>query len=112
MRRVDSWWPPPLRTGGDRPDLHRAEYNIAANTDYIVSVTTSSDNWYAYTSPGFDSRIDNGEPPSTGGHTGPGRQSPTEHEIEAVPSFILAGYMNRWGGSGHDKRGCLTSGYS
>jgi hypothetical protein len=35
-------------------------YAIAANTDYIVSVSTSTDNWYAYTSHGFDSPITNG----------------------------------------------------
>ncbi len=35
-------------------------YAVTANTDYIVSVSTSSDNWYPYTAHGFDSPINNG----------------------------------------------------
>ncbi|NBD27113.1 DUF4082 domain-containing protein [Paenibacillus glycinis] len=33
---------------------------IAANTDYIVSVSTSSDHWYPATSHGFDGPVNNG----------------------------------------------------
>jgi hypothetical protein len=35
-------------------------YGLTANTDYIVSVSTSTGNWYAYAAHGFDSPISNG----------------------------------------------------
>ncbi|MFI5910102.1 DUF4082 domain-containing protein [Dactylosporangium sp. NPDC051541] len=37
-----------------------AAYSLAAGTDYVVSVSTSGDNWYPYTAHGFDSPIVNG----------------------------------------------------